>query len=308
LNILPVASTQKLKQVVNTLTGEVYLSAYHLAGIVPVAGQPLDFNFPWHDSMMPINIDYLAVERSVVECAYAGCETIWIICNDDMQPLIKHRLGEYIQDPVWVSRNYLVDRKGYQKPISIHYVPIHPRDRNKRDCLGWSVLYGAWTADRISSALSKWLRPDKYYVSFPYGVYDPEILRDFRKDISSKKNTFLYYNDQTVRNGKYLGFTFGREEYQLLSKEVKEKSTGIRNSDGTRLSIEERFSYRKFSIEEIFSSLEEKDVFGISLKEHYDINSWDKYCLYIKGCANKPSRPSSGILKYKEWNGIGIDD
>ena len=67
------------------------MSKFHLAGIIPVAGQPLDFKMPWPDSMMPLNEDYLAVEHSVVECAYAGCETIWIVCNDDIQPLIKSR-------------------------------------------------------------------------------------------------------------------------------------------------------------------------------------------------------------------------
>ena len=70
-------------------------SNFHLAGIIPVAGQPLDFKMPWHDCMMPLNKDYLAVEHSVVECAYAGCETIWIVCHDDMQPLIRSRLGDY---------------------------------------------------------------------------------------------------------------------------------------------------------------------------------------------------------------------
>ena len=54
---------------------------FHLAGVVPVASQPLDFNFPWHDCCMPIAPNYLAVERAVVECAYAGCETIWIVCK-----------------------------------------------------------------------------------------------------------------------------------------------------------------------------------------------------------------------------------
>ena len=40
----------------------------NLAGIVPVAGQPLDFNFPWHDSLMPIGHNYLAVEKAVFDC------------------------------------------------------------------------------------------------------------------------------------------------------------------------------------------------------------------------------------------------
>ena len=28
----------------------------------------------------------------------AGCRTIWIVCNDDMQPLIRYRLGDYVYD------------------------------------------------------------------------------------------------------------------------------------------------------------------------------------------------------------------
>ena len=83
------------------------MSGFHLAGIVPVAGQSLDFKMPWHDSLMPVAQDYLAVERAVVECAYAGCETIWVICHDNMQPLIRHRLGDYIQDPVWAREKIL---------------------------------------------------------------------------------------------------------------------------------------------------------------------------------------------------------
>ena len=30
------------------------INSFHLAGIVPVAGQKLDFDFPWHDCLQPI--------------------------------------------------------------------------------------------------------------------------------------------------------------------------------------------------------------------------------------------------------------
>ena len=78
--------------------------SFHLAGIIPVSGQDLGFNMPWHDCLMPVAQNYLAVERAVVECAYAGCETIWVVCHDDMQPLIRHRLGDWVSDPVWEYR------------------------------------------------------------------------------------------------------------------------------------------------------------------------------------------------------------
>ena len=79
---------------------------FHLAGIIPVAGEQLDFGFEWSDSMMPIAPNYTALEHAVVECAWAGCETVWIICNDDVSPLIRHRIGDYILDPVWANRTF----------------------------------------------------------------------------------------------------------------------------------------------------------------------------------------------------------
>ena len=62
--------------------GNKNIRAYHLAGVVPVAGLHSDFGFPWPDCMQPIAKNYLAIERAIVECAYAGCETIWVVCNE----------------------------------------------------------------------------------------------------------------------------------------------------------------------------------------------------------------------------------
>ena len=53
--------------------GPQLINSFHLAGIVPVAGQKLDFNFPWHDCMQPIGRNYLAIERAILECVCAGC-------------------------------------------------------------------------------------------------------------------------------------------------------------------------------------------------------------------------------------------
>ena len=282
----------------------------HLAGIIPVAGQDLDFNMPWHDCLMPIAQNYLAVERSAVECAAAGCDSIWIVCNDDMQPLIRHRLGEYIQDPVWVLRKFEYDQSGYQKPIPIYYVPIHPRDRNKRDCLSWSVLYGAWTAKRITSGLSTYLASKKYYVSFPYGVYDPSVLRAHRKDISSTESFFLSFNGKTAIDGEYLGFTFDVDDYDKLSSEVREKSTGLYRDQERKekLSLDERFSYRFFSVKDVFESLTLEDAKVQEVSNYYNVDSWQGYCDYIGDKNFNIDRPKDSLLNYKEWNDIGIDE
>ena len=289
------------------------MSSFHLAGVVPVAGQKLDFNFPWHDSLQPIGQDYLAVERAVVECAYAGCETIWVVCNDDMQPLIRHRLGEYIQDPVWLQRRHYYGATQLHKEIPIYYVPIHSKDLSKRDCLGWSVLYGALTAYHISKKISKWVAPDRYYVAFPYGVYEPETLREYRKDISSDRGFYLCYQGKTVRDNEYLGFTFNAEDYKKYTSIIRRKGTGIRKPSQVagipkeNLPLHERWSARYFPLDAVFGQATLGASKIIEVPWYKNIDSWDKLRYYL-GSESKVEKPSNDLFSYKEWNPIGEDD
>lgn len=55
---------------------------------------------PWPDAMMPIAQNYTAVERAILECAWAGCETIWVVCNQDISRVLKNKIGEFVYDPV----------------------------------------------------------------------------------------------------------------------------------------------------------------------------------------------------------------
>jgi hypothetical protein len=197
---------------------------FNLAGIVPVAGQELDFNLPWHDSLIPIGKNYLAVERSVYECAVVGCESIWIVCHKEMQPLIRHRLGDWISDPATapgVKGQFVKFPSQHIKYIPIYYVPIHPKDRDKRDCLSWSIIYGSMRAFSLSKIISKWTVPDKYYVSFPYGVYDATQLQQYRSNISSKAKFYLSYDGKTVCDGEYLSFTFDAEDWKKFRKIIR---------------------------------------------------------------------------------------
>ena len=66
--------------------------------------------------------------------------------------------------------------------------------------------------------ISKWTVPDKYYVSFPYGVYDAAQLQQHRSDISGKKKFYLSHAGKTVRDGEYLSFTFDAEDWKIFRK------------------------------------------------------------------------------------------
>ena len=278
--------------------GSKNIQAFHLAGVVPVAGPKLDFGFPWHDSMQPIAKNYLAVERSVVECAYAGCETIWVVCNDDMQPLIKHRLGDYIEDPYYLDKASFVRHPSeHRRQIPIFYTPIHPKDRDRRDSLGWSAIHGALTAFIISDKISKWTIPSRYYISFPYGVYQPWEVYKHRKRISGKKPFFITHEGKTVKDGEYLAFTFDAEEYKTYVSNVRNNCTG----GNTNLSPDKRWSSRFFGIDKIFNSdIIDKELLDVSW--YYKIDSWDGYRNYITSDESRSVKcPGKSLLKRAKY-------
>ncbi len=284
----------------------------HLAGIVPVAGQPLDFNFPWHDCLQPIGPDYLAVERAILECAYAGCDTIWLTCHTDMQPLIKKRLGDFVEDPVYINRKY---DPGFpserRKKIPIYYVPIHPNDRDKRDCLAWSVLHGANTAHYISKNISKWITPDKFYTAFPYGVYDFKFLREYRKKILSDEGFFVSWNGATVKDGHYLGFCFTPEEFKEYRRHLRTEATGAyyKSEDGelptVKLPIEERYSARHFSLDKVFGIGDTSGANIACVHDYFNIDSWEGLRAYL-GSDHRIYRHNT-LLAGKKFNRIGED-
>ena len=286
------------------------INSFHLAGVIPTAGPPHDFNFPWHDCLQPIGKNYLAVERAVWECACAGSETIWIVCHDEMQPLIRYRLGDYVQDPLFIDKKRSHMLEELKKPIPIHYVPIHPRDRDRRDCLGWSALYGALTAYWLSRTISQWVVPNKYYVAFPYGIYDPDLLKAHRKQISNKKPFFVSTQGQTVKDNEYLGFTFDADDFKMCRKEIRKEGTGQNLGYNLgRMPLEERWSARFFSLDKVFNSVKIEDTNTLDIPWYYNIDSWDNLRAFLgsKEC-RKLSRPSKEMLGYHEWNPIGVDN
>tara|TARA_B000000557_G_scaffold259467_1_gene255376 strand:+ start:6390 stop:7271 length:882 start_codon:yes stop_codon:yes gene_type:complete len=279
----------------------------HLAGIVPVAGRTDKFELPWPDCMMPLSQDYVAIERSILECAYAGCKTIWVICNDDVSPIIKHRLGEYVYDPVWYDRKDTFARES-RRIIPIFYVPIHSKDTNKRDCLSWSLVYGALTAFKIGSSLSQWVAPSRYYVAFPCGIYEPSVVRPHRAAITKGECFAVSYEGSNVLNNKYMGFTFGKDEWKSFRR-VLRSGTGLWSSENLRqgkypsevLPIEERYSARHFTLDKVLESV--KIVNEVELSAYHQIDTWDDYLKYLRS-DTQLEKPKNFLTNGKKLNKI----
>ena len=288
---------------------------YHLAGIIPIAGQPLDFGMPYPDSLLPVAPSYTMIEAAVIEAAHAGCNTIWIVCNDDIAPIIRYRIGDFIQDPIHFYNKYENRMKDRRIRIPIFWVPVHPKDRDKRDCLSWSIIQAALTAVKISDRISKWFIPDKYYVSFPYGIFDPRPIGKLRKTIKTKNNFYVRNGNKTVRDNEYTSFTFGKEEFIIYRRNIR-KGTGAYTSEvvdergipRSKLPLEERWSARFFQLKDVFTGVSHKNSNFYDANDFHNLGSWEDYKRYIKSdLAANIKRPSKELFSYKEFNRIGID-
>ena len=269
---------------------------------------------PYPDSLLPVAKDYTMIEAAIVEAAMAGCNTIWVVCNDNISPIIRHRIGDYIQDPIYFYNNNSKFSSTNRRRIPIFWVPIHPKDRDKRDCLSWSVLHGALTSLKVSSQLSKWMTPDKYYVSFPYGIFDPRPLRNYRTKIRSKTNFYVTTNHKSVQDNYFCSFTFGKEEFIKYRKNIR-KGTGAYTAEvndkgmpSKRLPIEQRWSARFFELKQVFTDLTLDNATIYETDEFYNISDWKTYCSFLSTeFASTIKRPNRGLFSYREFNSIAKD-
>ncbi len=72
----------------------------NIAGIIPVANLQTEHQSPVSPVLLQVEDGFTAIQKSVFECAMAGCSTIWIVANDDLAPLVKKHIGEWVYDPV----------------------------------------------------------------------------------------------------------------------------------------------------------------------------------------------------------------
>jgi hypothetical protein len=290
--------------------------SFHLAGIIPIHGMDFKLNLPWHITLQPIAENYTMIENAVVECAAAGCETIWIIASEKTSPLIRRRVGEYILDPSTYFR-FRTDLN--RKYVSIHYVPVQPIDRDRRDCLAWSTTYGCLAADKVSRHISKWHAPDKFYICYPWGVKNYFEVLENRIAISSPscRRFTTSYDGKTIADGLPHSFTLTLKEARHYKEKIRKTGTGrwdwsvprdewkSDKGPGIPLPKDEAYSARYFTLQDIFSDLDfsaENDYIK-DLEWFSDAGTWEGYCDLLGDRENKVIvKPHYALAHYREWN------
>ena len=286
----------------------------HLAGIIPVAGGALDFGFEWPECMMPIGRDLVAIEKCLMELARAGCKTIWIICNDDIQPLLKYRIGEWLKDPESIEKGKFISIRmaaKYERKIPIFYIPIKTLQHKTMNSFAWSVIYGATVAHNISRNITKWISPTRFYVSFPYGVYSSETI-DFssRNVMKNNKTVLLSYKGQTVEQGLYTGFIIIYKDVVRIKKKLLNASRKTYSNNiievKNRSVVHEVFTIHRsadkyvvkdvYTLDDVFQFEDEENIVRIEIPWYYTIDSWETYCKYMESKEKREMIRSEPIL------------
>ena len=286
----------------------------NLVGIIPIAGHDTyDFDQPWPDCMMPIGPSYSLIEAAVVECAWAGCKSIWIVVNDDIGPLVRKSIGDWCGDPVWAHRTFDPIPGLSKRRIPIYYVSVNPKDRFKRDCTAWSVIHGALTAFKVMAQVSDWMTPTKYYVSFPHGFFPAWQLRDHRKIIASEQNIYISSNGNTVADDYFCSFTFGKNEWldfrRIIRTGTGKRVPGSTIEDDLLLDPSERWSARYFPLSKVFEPLDLNLSYEIKVDNYFNIRNWEEYRDFL--CASRAfliKRPSKSILYGTKFNPVTKND
>ena len=286
----------------------------HVAGIVPVNGYKTDIELRYPSCLLPIKNNWTLVQQAVLECAMAGCNTIWIVANADMAPAIRHQVGERIEDPVYLYRTKNPEYfEGNRKDIPIYYVPIHPKDRDRRDSYGWSVLYGINSAWKVSFHISKWSEPQKYYISFPFGVMDHSEVRSYRDVVRDpNRNLFFTKDGKDVRSGLHLSFTMDPIDFKLCRRNVNSKTTKAfypplpnEKYPSKKLPLEDRWSARHFDFSVVFDKVETKNAVFVEPEWFHDVLKWDGYDAFMRS-NDRPKRLFYLLTKSRRQAKIGV--
>jgi len=274
----------------------------HVAGIIPLANLETDYDMEVPVCMLPLNAGFTAIQKSVFECAMAGCDTIWIVANADLAPIVRKTVGEWVHDPVYYNRTMTKFYTEVRKEIPIYYVPIDVRDRDRRDSYGWSVLHGVNSAWWVGNKISKWLVPEKYFISFPLAAYDIYSIRDHRKKIASKNfNFFVTHNNQTVKDNLPLSFTMTGEDFIQCRRNVNKLTTReyLPPAEGEkfpsqRLPLEQRWSAKHFEFQTVFEKVDQTNHSQMEVEWFYNLSSWENYRAFL-GSDNIIKKPYKGL-------------
>jgi hypothetical protein len=278
----------------------------NLPAIIPVSGMTSEFGMEWDSSLIPVAPNYTALEATIYECLHVGCNSIWIVANDDIAPLIRHRIGEHTTDIRSLEQaTFKKFGQEHHLEVPIYYVPIHPKHRDKVDNYAWGAIYGANVAFWIMRMFSRWTVPTAYYVSFPMGAMDPKELLTHRAKVQKKKTFYFSHQGKTIRDGYPISFVMEPEEWRRAKRTITTNSAMWKAPPEGELPtellpIEERLKSLQYNLEDVFGGGPTDN--DQEIKCFYDLTTWAGYVKFIGSeLGSRTRRPGKNVM-YRRSN------
>jgi hypothetical protein len=302
--------------------------AYNTAGIIPILDDPKKLNLPWIDCLSPVGRDYLAIERAVIECVIAGCDSVWIYTYRNTMPLLRRRVGEWYEDPIYqpeIRARFNPGNKiryGTEKRVPIFYVPAPPSDKDRRETDAWGVLQAADRISRITTKATEWIIPRRYYVSFPNVMYEPQTISPNRKHIFHRSGNgfFTSVNGKTILDGVRCGFAINSKDIKHIRLSYWKESYGTNfpiKALRTYAGNEAAYKYMNYKSTDNECTFEGtyKDhwkynpdkVCKVEIPWYYDISNWDGYLEYLSSGHAKTQVRHGDTFEYNELSPFGVD-
>lgn len=242
----------------------------NIAGIVPIAGLESDIDLPWPHVLMPYEKNKTLLQNAVYTCAMAGCKSIWIICNHDIQPIVKKIVGDSIEDPVYRFRSHARYASEHKKHIPIFYAPLPLRDMRKRDNVAWSAIFGCALSVKIFGQISTYTAPDKFFVAWPCAVLENANLREHRKAISAE-DLIIASEGKDLFTNDFLPFCFGRTQLEALEEHCYRLNNPYVDAK----------AFEDLTLSEIFLPLAQNSRLEVNLG-YKKVACWEDYCSIFK--------------------------
>jgi hypothetical protein len=209
-------------------------------GIIPCLREDVNFGVDYPYTSLLLHDDLTLLDRSLTECAWAGCKMIVILANDRLSKHIRNRYGTHICDPYEYIRAERRRNTGDAYPEDkVEYIPLifmQPRTVNlmKRNSESYHILSAAIGMFYGMRKGTFACNPNNFYVSFPTGVYHPKLALTARQKFTtswkgrgyknyplSNVSQVFTHGDMSIRTGYRLGFSMTIVAAMGLAKRVR---------------------------------------------------------------------------------------
>ena len=255
-----------------------------MVGIIPLDGFRNNWNLPYAPFFSQIGEGITLIDNAVLQCAFAGCRQIFILCKEQDVKLLKKTFGEWVEDPNWWWREVTKTPESFRVQIPIYYIRMSEKDKRQRGSAAWAIISAAKTANRLASFASKWTAATRFFVTFPWTGVPFWDFKEHRAVTGRNKKFFFSYEGKSAWEGEYLPFSFEQEDLRKLKSNFMKKNTlnnrAIADYDPNtsswfeRLPLEQQRSGRFFTIEQLLEPINKNKYVDLEMKRYYNVFTW----------------------------------